>query len=160
MDTVDISLFSLSLAFVLLAVPVFLSRIYGLCLVGPLFNSIARMSVQLFLVGVFLKYLFLWNNAFVNLLWLVVMILVAVLSAVRSSSMRPGKVLVPVFVSFSVATFVIVFYLNVFVVRLDQVFDARYLIVLGGMLLGNSLRGNIVGIDSFYRSIRKDVKKF
>jgi len=40
------------------------------------------------------------------------------------------------------------------------VFDARYLIVLGGMLLGNSLRGNIVGIDSFYRSIRKDVKKF
>ncbi|MEA3346905.1 MAG: ABC transporter permease, partial [Candidatus Auribacterota bacterium] len=160
MGTVDISLFSLLLAFVLLAVPVFLSRFYGLGLVVPLLRSIARMSVQLFLIGVFLKYLFLWNNAFVNLLWFVVMILVAVFSAVQGSSMRLGRVLVPVFVSFSVATFAVVFYLNVFVIRLDYVFDARYLIVLGGMLLGNSLRGNIVGIDFFYRSIRKDAKKY
>lgn len=47
-----------------------------------------------------------------------------------------------------------------FVIRLDHVFDARYLIVLGGMLLGNSLRGNIVGIDTFYKNIRKDAKKY
>ena len=160
MGTVDISFLSLLLAFVLLAVPVFLSRFYGLGLIGPLFSSVTRMSVQLFLIGVFLKYLFLWNNGFVNLLWLAVMILVAVFSAVHGSSMRLGKVIIPVFVSFSVATIVVVFYLNVFVVRLDYVFDARYLIVLGGMLLGNSLRGNIVGIDSFYRNIRKDAKKY
>ncbi|NIW43754.1 MAG: ABC transporter permease, partial [Gammaproteobacteria bacterium] len=36
------------------------------------------------------------------------------------------------------------------------VFDARYLIVLGGMLLGNSMRGNIVGISTFYQDIAKD----
>jgi putative ABC transport system permease protein len=160
METVDISLLSLILAFILLAVPVFLSRYYGLGLVRPLFNSVARMSIQLVLIGVFLKYLFLWNNALVNLAWLAIMILVAVFSAIHSSSMKPTKVLLPVFVSFSAATFVIVFYLNVFVVRLDNIFDARYLIILGGMLLGNSLRGNIVGIDSFYRSIRKDTKKY
>ena len=160
METVDISLLSLLLAFVLLIIPVLLSRIYGLGLVRPLLNSVVRMSIQLVLIGVFLKYLFLWNNVLVNLSWLVVMILVAVFSAIRSSSMRPGKVLAPVFISFSVATFAIVFYLNVFVVRLDNIFDARYLIVLSGMLLGNSLRGNIVGIDSFYKSIRKDTKKF
>jgi putative ABC transport system permease protein len=158
--TVDISVLSLLLAFFLLAVPLVLSRFYRLGLVRPLFTSVARMSIQLFLVGLFLKYLFLWNSAFINLLWLAVMIVVAVFSAIRNSAMKPTKVLAPVFLSFSAATYVMVLYLNTFVVRLDNVFDARYLIVLGGMLLGNSLRGNIVGIDSFYRSIRKDTKRY
>ncbi|MEW5896042.1 MAG: ABC transporter permease [Candidatus Omnitrophota bacterium] len=160
METVDISIAALTISFLLLAAPVFLSRVYRLGLVRPLFISIARMSVQLFLAGLFLKYLFLWNNIFLNLSWLTVMILVAVFSAIHGSSMRPKTVLVPGFISFLLATFAVVFYLNVFVIRLDYVFDARYLVVLGGMLLGNSLRGNIVGIDSFYKSIQKDNRRF
>ncbi|MFH1061373.1 MAG: ABC transporter permease [Candidatus Omnitrophota bacterium] len=51
-------------------------------------------------------------------------------------------------------------FLNLAVIRLDHVFDARYLIVLSGMLLGNSLRGNIVGITAFYKNIKKDKKQF
>ena len=74
--------------------------------------------------------------------------------------MKISKVLVPVFLSFSIATFIIILYLNVIIIRLDYVFDARYLVVLGGMLLGNSLRGNIVGIAAFYKNIKKDSKKF
>lgn len=160
METIDISICSMLLAFLLLVVPVVLSRVYGLGLIKTLFISAARMTVQLVLIGLFLKYLFLWNNAFVNLLWLMVMILVAVFSAIRGSSMKPGRVLVPVFISFAIATFAVIFYINVFVIRLEYVFDARYLIVLGGMLLGNSLRGNIVGIDTFYKNLKKDTKKY
>jgi len=160
MDTIDISSVSLLFAFLLLTVPLLLSHFFGLGLVKPLFISVARMSIQLFLIGVFLKYLFLWNHAAINLVWLAVMIVVAVFSAIRNSEIRLSKVLGPVFVSFSAATYLIVLYLNSFVVKLDYVFDARYLIVLGGMLLGNSLRGNIIGIDSFYRNIRRDTKKF
>ena len=160
METIDISIYSLLLVFLLLVVPVILSRIYSLGLIKPLLSSAARMTIQLVLIGVFLKYLFLWNNAIINFLWLTVMILVAVFSAIRGSSMKPGKILIPVFISFALATLAVIFYINMFVIRLDYVFDARYLIVLGGMLLGNSLRGNIVGIDTFYKSIRKDAKKY
>lgn len=160
METIDISIYSLLLVFLLLVVPVILSRVYGLGLIKPLLGSAVRMTVQLVLIGMFLKYLFLWNNAALNLLWLIVMILVAVFSAIRGSSMKPGKILVPVFISFALATLAVIFYINMFVIRLDYVFDARYLIVLGGMLLGNSLRGNIVGIDTFYKSLRKDMKKY
>jgi putative ABC transport system permease protein len=160
METIDISVYALLLAFLLLVVPVVLSRVYGLDLIKPLLISAARMTVQLVLIGVFLKYLFVWNNALVNLVWLGVMIVVAVFSAIRGSSMKPSTILVPVFISFALATFAIIFYINIFVIRLDSIFDARYLIVLGGMLLGNSLRGNIVGIDTFYRSLRKDAKKY
>lgn len=160
METVDISLYSLVLALSLLVIPVVLSWICGLKLAGPLLMSTARMSVQLALIGIFLKFLFKWNQPVLNVLWLTVMILTAVVSAVRDSSMRVRTILVPVFTSFSLATFLIVLFINIFVIRLDRVFDARYLVVLGGMLLGNSLRGNIIGITAFYQNIKKDSKIF
>lgn len=156
METVDIPVLSLVLTFLLLIIPVVISLKYGLKLIKPLFISSARMIVQLALIGLFLKYLFVWNNPFVNTGWLTVMIVVAVFSAVKSSSIRISKVFLPAFVSFSFATFFVVFFLNTFVIPLNNVFDARYLIVLGGMLLGNSLRGNIVGISTFYRQLRTD----
>ena len=156
MDTVDIPASSLAIAFLLFAVPVAISMRYRLALVRPLLYSTARMIVQLVLIGIFLKYLFIWNNPLVNAGWLTVMIVVAVFSAVKSSSMKLSKIFLPVFVSFLTATLTVVFYLNTFVIPLDNVFDARYLIVLGGMLLGNSLRGNIVGISTFYKHLRTD----
>jgi putative ABC transport system permease protein len=160
METVDLSIVSLALTFLLLALPVILSLIYGFTLIKTLFYSVARMTIQLILIGIFLKYLFSWNNTLINLLWLIIMIAVAVFSAVRGSSIKIIKIAIPSFFSFSIATFIVIFYLNIFVLPLNNIFDARYLIVLGGMLLGNSLRGNIVGISTFYKSIRNDYKKY
>lgn len=160
METIDLSYYSMGLAFLLLIIPLAMSLVYGLNMVKPVLYSTARMSIQLFLIGIFLKYLFLWNNSLINISWLFVMILVAVFSAIKSSSLKAGKVVFPVLVSFSTATFLMLLYLNIFVIKPDKIFDARYLIVLGGMLLGNSLRGNIVGIESFYKSIRNDNRRF
>ncbi|MCD6588678.1 MAG: ABC transporter permease [Candidatus Fermentibacteraceae bacterium] len=156
METLDIPLVNLAVAFLLLLIPVGISIKYGLKLIKPLFVSIVRMTIQLALIGVFLKYLFQWNNAFVNIGWLLVMIVVAVFSSVKSSSIKISSIFLPAFLSFSFATLTVVFFLNVFVVPVSSVFDARYLIVLGGMLLGNSLRGNIVGISTFYRQLKMD----
>jgi len=160
MGTINIPITVLMISFLLLIIPIFLSITYKIGLVRPLLEAVVRMTIQLGLIGIFLKYLFLWNNPIINVLWLVIMTLIAVFSAVKGSGLKPGKVLIPAFISFSSVTFIIVFYLNFLVIRIDNVFDARYIIVLGGMLLGNSLRGNIIGISSFYKSIRKDEKNF
>ncbi len=160
METIDLSIFSLIMTFLLLIVPVVLSMVYGLGLIRPLFYSTFRMTIQLILIGIFLKYLFLWNNTFINLLWLMVMISAAVFTAVKSSSIKIVKVLIPCLLSFSIATFAVILYLNIVVIPIDNIFDARYLIVLGGMLLGNSLRGNIVGISTFYKNIKSDTKRY
>ncbi len=160
MGVLDISVTSLIFAFLLLLIPVGISRVFRLGLIRPILNASMRMAVQLILIGIFLKYLFLWNNAVVNILWLFLMIIVAVFTAVKNASINWEKIWFPVFLSFSFATLLIVFYLNVFILRLDYVFDAKYLIVLGGMLLGNSLRGNIVGIDSFYKNIKREKERY
>lgn len=160
METLNISMLSLSLTFLLLALPIIISKLYGFDLIRPILYSVARMSIQLVLIGFFLKYLFEWNNPYINFLWLLVMITTAVFSAIKGSTIKTSKIFIPVFVSFSTATFSVIFYLNIVVIPLESIFDARYLIVLGGMLLGNSLRGNIVGISTFYQSIQKDTKKY
>ena len=100
METVDITILSLGLTFLLLVVPVIISLIYGLKLIRPLLYSVARMSIQLILIGVFLKYLFLWNNVFINLAWLAIMIVVAVFSAIRSSSIKISRIILPGLISF------------------------------------------------------------
>jgi len=160
MGALNISTSSLALTFLLLLLPIIFSWIFGFKLIKHLLYSVTRMSVQLLLIGVFLKYLFLWNSALINLLWLTVMITVAVLSAIKSSSIKIGKILIPGLISFSVATFIVLFYLNSVVIPLKNIFDARYLIVVGGMLLGNSLRGNIVGISTFYKNIKTDTRGY
>jgi putative ABC transport system permease protein len=69
-------------------------------------------------------------------------------------------VLVPAFISFTLPTFGIVLFLNYFVIGLSNIFSASYLVILSGMLLGNSLRGNIVGISHFYESLRKNEREY
>jgi len=160
MATIDIGIYSLGYAFLLLLIPLFLSHIYGLDMARPLLYSVFRMCLQLVFIGLFLKYIFNINSAILNLLWLIAMIVVAVFSAIKRSSFKLSKLVFPTFVSFFVATFIVLLWINVFVIRLDYVFDARYLIVLGGMLLGNSLRGNVVGVSSFYQDIRQNYKRY
>jgi putative ABC transport system permease protein len=40
--------------------------------------------------------------------------------------------------------------------KLENPFAAKYFIAIGGMLLGNVLRGNIVGLSTFYHEAKKD----
>ena len=53
----------------------------------------------------------------------------------------------------AISTSAVVLFLNAFVVRLENLLEARYLVVLGGMLLGNCLSANIIGADRFYRAL-------
>jgi putative ABC transport system permease protein len=160
METVNIPIFSLGLTFLLLIIPITISMIFGLKLIRPLLYSVSRMAIQLVLIGIFLKYLFQWNNILINISWLMIMIITAIFSAVKNSSLKISKIFIPCLMSFSIATFGVIFYLNIIVIPLDNIFDARYLIVLSGMLLGNSLRGNVIGISTFYNDIKKDTKRY
>jgi putative ABC transport system permease protein len=55
---------------------------------------------------------------------------------------------------------VIVLFFNGVVVRLDRLFEAKYLVPVGGMLLGNSLRSIIIGLNNFYSGLKKNEKEY
>ncbi|WP_456324801.1 ABC transporter permease [Desulfonauticus submarinus] len=160
MDTIDIGLSSLFFVFLLIFIPLCLDCVYKFGLFKNIANSVVRMTIQLFLIGIFLKYLFLWNNVFINIVWFCVMIVTAVFSVVKNTPLKVSKVFFPLLIAFSIPTFLLVLYLNHFVLRLPNIFEARYFIILGGMLLGNCLRGNIIGLSYLYGQIKENQKSY
>ncbi|MBF8983851.1 ABC transporter permease [Lutibacter sp. B2] len=122
--------------------------------------AIGRMGIQLSLVGIFLQYIFNLNNPYVNACYLVFMIIVASFSAAKSANLSIKKFIIPLFFAFIIPNVVVLLFFNTFVTRLDELFSAQYMIPIGGMLLGNSLSGNIICINSFYKGIRENEKAY
>ncbi|MHB8780505.1 MAG: ABC transporter permease [Candidatus Geothermincolia bacterium] len=155
MGASDISYPALALGFLLLALPLAISLFLKVGLIKTTGLAILRMTVQLALVGVFLRYLFQLNNPAANLGWLAVMILFAAISVAGGTQLKRTRFVAPLFISLAVTTFVTLLYFNALVAAVP-VLDARYLIAIGGMLLGNCLGGNIIGMNAFFQGIRRD----
>ncbi|NPE31061.1 ABC transporter permease [Methanococcoides sp. SA1] len=160
MEAYDISYLSLVACFLLLAIPLFVSHYLKLGIIRETVVSASRMILQLIFVGFFLTVLFDLNNSIVNLLWISVMILMATHATINDIGLDMKKLLFPTVVSFIVGNFLLLLYFNRFVVNLENLFDARYLIPIFGMFLGNSLRGNIVSISNFYDTIKRNENRY
>ncbi len=156
----DISIFSMVLCFLLLIIPLGIYYYIKLRLIKDVIISAARMTIQLFLMGLYLKYLFKYDNTIVNILWLFVMIVVATFQAVRRSNLNKKMFLLPILISYSISIYSITLYFNKFVVAVTDIFSAKYLVVIGGMILGNSLRGVIISVSSFYKDIAHEKDRF
>ncbi|MCS3923253.1 ABC transporter permease [Methanosalsum natronophilum] len=156
MDTYEISSFSLFLCLLLLLIPLLISYYIKLKLISKTLVTVARMSIQLFLVGIFLTFLFDLNNSYVNFSWILIMLVVAGYTSIKDINLKVRDLILPVAAAFFLGNVLVLLYFNHFVIRLDNLFEARYLIPIAGMFLGNSLRGNVVGLSDFFRSLKHD----
>jgi len=160
MASPDISIPSLILCFLLLLIPLIISSGMKLHITEKTINSVTRMTVQLFLVGVFLTFVFDLNSGILNLAWLLGMVIVASYTTIRNVELKMEKLFLPVILSFTAANLSVLLYFNEFVLDLEKLLEARYLIPIGGMILGNSLSGNVVGIGEFYADIRRNENRY
>lgn len=156
----DISYINLIFTLFLLAIPIYASFKFNLKIAKKTLISTFRMIIQLFLIGIFLKFIFVKNSILLNLLWLMIMITVASYTITESSSLKIKKFILPTAASITISTFFIMFYFNKIILNLDNIFEAQYLIPIGGMLLGNSMRGNIIGISSFFKNLSKNERSY
>jgi putative ABC transport system permease protein len=160
MNTVDINTLPLIIGFALILIPLAFFWWLKIGVIKRTLIASVRMGVQLILVGLFLEYLFDLNNSLVNIAWLIFMIFVAAVSMIRNSELKYKVLLLPSFLSLAISTISVVLFFNVVILQLDNMFDAKYFIAIGGMILGNSLRSNIVGVSSFYKSIKRNENRY
>lgn len=156
----EITIFRLILAFGLLIVPIALSLYMRLGIIQQLMISAGRMTGQLFLVSIVLIFLFQWDNTWLNIAWVVMMIFFACLSAMVNSKLSFRYFFGPVFISYFLGTGLVLLFFNSVIVNYSNIFSARLMVVVGGMLLGNSLSSTIIGISHFYESLKKDRKRY
>jgi putative ABC transport system permease protein len=152
----DITWPDLALGFALLVIPFIVLWYYKTGLLKPAIISILRMTVQLLFIGLYLEYVFLLNNMWINLGWVFIMVIIATITTVKNSELYLRNYLLPVFISLVFSLVAVDAYFLGLVIKLDNLFDAIYLIPITGMLLGNCIRTNILGLSTYYKKLQKE----
>lgn len=160
MGAESISLVRLAAGYLLLLIPLGLMLWYRTGLVGMTVAAIVRMTVQLLFVGFYLQVVFKLNSVWLTMAWLVVMIFVADVSIVRSCRLRLRRFAVPLSVALLAGTAVPLAYFVGVILKGPAFLEAQYVIPIGGMILGNCLRADVIGVAGFYQSIRTSEKPF
>jgi putative ABC transport system permease protein len=150
-----------------------MAAVYALCIVplaiflwnrvalfGEALVALVRMTLQLLFVGIYLQFVFKLNSPWLNGAWLVIMILVADVSVARRCGLRLGRFAMPLFVALLAGLAVPLLYFLGPILGRGQLLDAQYAIPLGGMILGNCLRADIIGLKSYYEAIRTREREF
>lgn len=156
MATIDISYLNLFVGFGLLVIPLLVFWYYRTGLVKSTVISVLRMTVQLLFIGFYLKYLFEWNNPFLNIAWVLVMIVIAGQTALTRTGLPWKVLLLPVSVAFLTSVMLVSGYFLGIVVQLNPIFDARYFIPICGSLLGNMLSSNVIALNTYYSGLQRE----
>ncbi len=155
METKDITLLGMGLAFATILISVVVLRLTRVRLIGALLLAVFRMTLQLGLVGLYLTFLFELNDPLINLGYVLLMIAVANYSVLRSTGLSL-RMFAYTFPALLVAIGATLAYFIVLVYRPDPLLDARYVIPVAGMLLGHSMRRTIITLERFYTSVVQD----
>ena len=144
------------LGLLLMALPIYFFGKYNTGMVKSTIIAVVRMVVQLLLVGLYLKYLFLWDNPLLNIAWVLIMVVVATETSLTRTKLKRSVMMIPLLVGFITASLLIGGYFLGIVLKLDNIFDAQYFIPILGILMGNMLGVNVIGLNTFYYNLMRE----
>ncbi|MGF1696149.1 ABC transporter permease [Vibrio lamellibrachiae] len=147
---VDISTWQLALFSLTLAIPFAINHYYQLELASDMLMGVGRMTLQLIAIGAYLEYLFHLNSLLINLIWIGLMIVIGSLSIINKANLSYRYLFLPVSTGLIVGLSPLLALICIALIQPTPVYNAQYLIPLAGMLLGNSLSGNIVALQNLF----------
>ena len=160
METLDIELPRMALLYGLCLLPCLLLWLLGLRLNRDIGISILRMSIQLALVGIYLKMLFELNQPWLNGLWILMMLVVADFSILRRAGLKARYFALATFTAIASSILFSTGYLVILIIQPTHYYDARYIVPLAGMILGNCLQGNVIALERFYSALRRNENEY
>ncbi|KZL21662.1 ABC transporter permease [Pseudovibrio sp. WM33] len=111
--------------------------------------SIARMSIQLLVVGFYLQTVFDLDNLALNLLWLVAMATIAAITSAGRAQMPRLKSTAPLTAAILIAMLPVLLMFIVILSRPVPWYSAQVTIPIAGMLLGNALGSLVIALRRF-----------
>ncbi len=150
----NISFFNIAILLIPLFLLILGLRFFRVNLIKRSATSIGRMIIQLFLVGIYLEYIFKFNNWAVNFIYILLMITVASISAIDMVKLSYKKLILPLFGSIFLSWIAVYTLYQVIILPDTNFFESRYIIPISGMLLGNVLKGQIIFLNNFFTQIK------
>ncbi len=157
---IDINYIELFTGYSLMLIPIFVLWYYKTGLVKDTIIATVRMTIQLLLVGVYLEYIFKLNSVIVNIIWVILMLFVASYSITHRSKLSYKLFFIPVLMAGVISISLTDAFFLGYIIKLNNIFDARYFIPITGMLLGNTIKNVIITLDGYYKKIDDEQNLF
>lgn len=159
-DYIDLTYWQVALAALLIMINAVVSVTLRLGLERTLLIASLRTIVQLTLIGWVLQWVFQVDRLYIVLALLLVMTLIAGVTATRRTSRRYAGMLADTVLSIWCSSWVITMFALTVVLHgpnhtLAQWYHPQYSIPLMGMVLGNTLNGVSVGLKTFTESLHQ-----
>jgi putative ABC transport system permease protein len=148
-----------ALALLMLLIPIGILLVQKLNLKSQLLTGALRMVLQLATLGLVLEFLFGTNHWALNCGWLLVMLTAATQSILARTGIKIRRLPVFLLTVLLLAVSVVLSFCLLIVIGNGSIMEAQYFIPLGGMILGNSMNGTTLALDSFYRSLTSEEGK-
>ncbi len=140
--------------YLLLLIPLTVFYIFKITLIRETVEAVVRMTVQLLLVGLYLRIIFNLNNIWLTLLWIMTMLLVANFSILGKTELKRPLFFGRILFGLAISTLLVTCWFIGVVIGPDPLYDARYAIPIMGIVLGNCMRGNVLSLERFYSELR------
>lgn len=151
---IKISSIRLALAYVFIIIVLSFIRYRGIKKEKEIIISTFRMSVQLVLTGFVLKFIFSHPSPILSVIIVTAMEFFAIHTVIRKFRNRASADLKKIAaVSLLVGTSISLFYFLLVIVGLKPWFNPQYFIPIAGMIIGNSMTGVSLGMNSMIESM-------
>jgi putative ABC transport system permease protein len=149
----QIALWQMAVTYMLLLVVFLLVMLNRLRIGRELLIATVRMTLQLIAAGLLLRYLFEFNFWYTSLLLLLIMVALAVHVILGRVRLRIGRLSLILFLSIAVAGLSILAVFIFLIVGHEPWYDARYLIPIGGMIIGNAMTACALVTERFFSEV-------
>ncbi len=146
---INLSIWQLILAFVFILIVLAITRIKGISREKEILISSLRMTIQLVLTGYVLVYVLDNPSPLLTTAMIILMECFAIYTVFKKFKQRlSNKLKTAIALSMVAGTLSCLLYFLFIVVRISPWYDPQYFIPIGGMLIGNSMIGISLGVNS------------
>lgn len=151
----DISVWELAISFLLLIIPLLFFLYFRIHILKSVLISVVRMVLQLMLIAFYLEWIFDANNPWINSLWVIIMIFVGVFTSIKRVGLKRKYFVFPLVIASLTSVVIIDAFFFGYVLKLDNLFESRYFIPITGMVLGNAMSHNIIGLSAYFKELNE-----
>jgi len=159
MPQTDINWLNLLVGSLILIIPISIFIYYKVGIAKELLIAFARMAIQLSLVGIYLQYIFELDNIWINLSWLIIMIVVAGFTISARTIIKYKFLTTPLIIALTINVLLIGATFWLLIVG-ESMLYAQYMIPIMGMVIGSNVNSTVVGLRSFFNSVSSNTLQF
>lgn len=150
----EISILGCFVGLMMAIVPIYLLEMNGVKFLFKILRSLLRMAIFLAITGFFLYFVFKWNNVYINVLFVLLMMFFGSLMTVMKSRLGLSRYLLPVFVGVFIATVLIGLCLIFAINGFDIPMDANMMIPVFALLIWAIMETNALALRTYCMGLR------